>query len=434
MADNDEAPARAQAKERLRARRAAAGPAGPFLKEYPPNGVQPQVSAQKALVLFYRNGGHSVVTVTGTRHVDKRALARPHTVCEIALGTYQTPLEMELPAGRRHQFLQGRGGHPLDGRRSASGGRAGRDGHRQAAHRADPGTAARGHLDLPGARGGAGQPGHHPGVRGRTLERPGGRTRPERTAVRPAARRRPGDRAHERHPGRACLGRGDQGAPAAVQGHASGRGAGAAQLHAGGRTDGGQGLPGEDPAGGPRGREGARRPAVRHGGERSDPVQRRGDAGPQPPQPGAPGRGQRSHRFAAGPPLRPARPPRPGAGAVRRRTVHPGLGVGRPARPGPAPGRVSGGPLPGRPAGRRPRNRRAAGGPGTTAGTGRTSDGDDGTGGGDAPDDRGRGSHRNRGAGEPGQPAAPRDAGGPQDRSGPSRTGVGTGPTVPGNA
>ncbi len=106
MADNDEAPARAQAKERLRARRAAAGPAGPFLKEYPPNGVQPQVSAQKALVLFYRNGGHSVVTVTGTRHVDKRALARPHTVCEIALGTYQTPLEMELPAAGGTSFFK----------------------------------------------------------------------------------------------------------------------------------------------------------------------------------------------------------------------------------------------------------------------------------------------------------------------------------------
>ncbi|MEU6227214.1 hypothetical protein [Streptomyces sp. NPDC047042] len=93
MADNDEA-------------RDAAGPAGPFLTEYAPNGVQPQVSAQKALVLFYRNGGHSVVTVTGTRHVDKRALARPHTVCEIALGTYQTPLEMELPAAGGTSFFK----------------------------------------------------------------------------------------------------------------------------------------------------------------------------------------------------------------------------------------------------------------------------------------------------------------------------------------
>ncbi|MEH0420343.1 hypothetical protein [Streptomyces sp. B21-083] len=82
------------------------GPAGPFLTEYAPNGVQPQVSAQKALVLFYRNGGHSVVTVTGTRHVDKRALARPYNICEIALGTYQTTLEMELPAAGGTSFFK----------------------------------------------------------------------------------------------------------------------------------------------------------------------------------------------------------------------------------------------------------------------------------------------------------------------------------------
>ncbi|MFI1355217.1 hypothetical protein ACH4TV_16845 [Streptomyces sp. NPDC020898] len=85
-------------REGRRASDADRGPAGPFLKEYPPGGEQPQVSAQKALVRFYRSGGHSVITVTGTQHVGKRALARPYTVCEIALGTYQTTLEMELPA------------------------------------------------------------------------------------------------------------------------------------------------------------------------------------------------------------------------------------------------------------------------------------------------------------------------------------------------
>lgn len=108
MAENDEAQARAraQAKERLRARRAAAGPAGPFLKEYPPTSAQPPISAQTALVRFYRNGGYSVITVTGTRHVDKPVLARPHTVCEIALGTYQTPLEMELPAAGGTSFFK----------------------------------------------------------------------------------------------------------------------------------------------------------------------------------------------------------------------------------------------------------------------------------------------------------------------------------------
>ncbi|WP_371659854.1 CHAT domain-containing protein [Streptomyces sp. NBC_00280] len=104
--DEDEQ-ARARAKEQLEARRASApGPAGPFLKEYSPNGAQPQVSARTALVRFYRNGGYSVVTVTGTRHVDKPVLARPHTVCEIALGTYQTPLEMELPAAGSTSFFE----------------------------------------------------------------------------------------------------------------------------------------------------------------------------------------------------------------------------------------------------------------------------------------------------------------------------------------
>ncbi|WP_063794209.1 hypothetical protein [Streptomyces graminilatus] len=93
MADHDEATG-------------AANPTGPFLTEYAPNGVQPQVSAQKALVLFYRNGGHSVVTVRGTQHVDKRALARPYNICEIALGTYQTPLEMELPAAGGTSFFK----------------------------------------------------------------------------------------------------------------------------------------------------------------------------------------------------------------------------------------------------------------------------------------------------------------------------------------
>ncbi|WP_199816367.1 hypothetical protein [Streptomyces sp. NRRL S-1448] len=104
MAEDQDA--RAKARERLRARKAVAGPAGPFLREYVPTGGFPQVSAQKASVLFYRNGGYSVVTVSGVRHVDKRALARPYTVCEIALGTYVTRLQMELPAAGGTTFFK----------------------------------------------------------------------------------------------------------------------------------------------------------------------------------------------------------------------------------------------------------------------------------------------------------------------------------------
>ncbi|WP_208615784.1 hypothetical protein, partial [Streptomyces cellostaticus] len=86
---------------------AAAGvaPPGPFLKEYTPIGLPP-VSAQKASVVFYRNGGYSVITVSGVRHVDKRALARPYTVCEIAQGTYVSSLELELPAAGGTSFFK----------------------------------------------------------------------------------------------------------------------------------------------------------------------------------------------------------------------------------------------------------------------------------------------------------------------------------------
>ncbi|MFJ9011471.1 CHAT domain-containing protein [Streptomyces canus] len=50
-----------------------------------------------ASVVFYRNGGYSVVTAFGTQHVGKRIWHRPHIVREIALGTFSTPLRMELP-------------------------------------------------------------------------------------------------------------------------------------------------------------------------------------------------------------------------------------------------------------------------------------------------------------------------------------------------
>jgi CHAT domain-containing protein len=49
-------------------------------------------------VACYRNGGHSVITASEARHVDKPVLARPHTVCEIALGTHVTTIRVELPA------------------------------------------------------------------------------------------------------------------------------------------------------------------------------------------------------------------------------------------------------------------------------------------------------------------------------------------------
>ncbi|MGW2410116.1 hypothetical protein ACWCXK_37205 [Streptomyces sp. NPDC001739] len=85
---------------------AGPGPAGPFLREYTPTGPFRHTSARTASVLFYRNGGYSVATVRGIQHHDKRALARPHTICEIALGTFVTTLQLELPAAGGTTFFK----------------------------------------------------------------------------------------------------------------------------------------------------------------------------------------------------------------------------------------------------------------------------------------------------------------------------------------
>ncbi|MGA5002639.1 hypothetical protein ACPCB7_32005 [Streptomyces arboris] len=84
----------------------AAAPAGPFLREYAPTAPFRHTSARTTSVLFYRNGGYSVAGVSGVRHVDKRALARPHTICEIATGTFVTTLQMELPAAGGATFFK----------------------------------------------------------------------------------------------------------------------------------------------------------------------------------------------------------------------------------------------------------------------------------------------------------------------------------------
>ena len=106
MADNENV--RGQARQRLQAKRAAAdtGPKGPFLQENPPTGGLPRMSAEKTSVVFYRNGGYSMVTALGVRHVDRPLLARPYTVCEIVVGTFVTPLRIELPAAGSTAFFK----------------------------------------------------------------------------------------------------------------------------------------------------------------------------------------------------------------------------------------------------------------------------------------------------------------------------------------
>ncbi|MFE7333917.1 hypothetical protein [Streptomyces griseus] len=84
---------------------AASRPAGPFLREYTPTGSFRQGGARTTSVLFYRRG-YSVAGVSGVEHYDKPPLARPHTICEIAAGTYVTTLRMELPAAGGATFFK----------------------------------------------------------------------------------------------------------------------------------------------------------------------------------------------------------------------------------------------------------------------------------------------------------------------------------------
>ncbi|MFJ8634409.1 hypothetical protein [Streptomyces sp. NPDC093568] len=101
MAENDEAGADEAAGGE------SAAPTGPFLRDF--NTLAdgfPRVSPRSALVLFYRNGGYTVKRASGVQHVDKPVLARAHSICEIALGTYVTPLQMELPAAGATTFFK----------------------------------------------------------------------------------------------------------------------------------------------------------------------------------------------------------------------------------------------------------------------------------------------------------------------------------------
>ncbi|MFJ4365916.1 hypothetical protein ACIP4S_17350 [Streptomyces chartreusis] len=82
-------------------------PAGPFLRDFNPlTDGYPRVSPRSAVVQFYRNGGYTVKRAAGVQHVDRPMLARPHSICEIALGTYVTPLQMELPAAGGTTFFK----------------------------------------------------------------------------------------------------------------------------------------------------------------------------------------------------------------------------------------------------------------------------------------------------------------------------------------
>jgi hypothetical protein len=77
----------------------ATPPPGPFIRSYAAEGRFQHTDAERASVLFYPSGGYSVATVRGITHHGKRIYdRRPTSICEIALGTFESSLELSLPA------------------------------------------------------------------------------------------------------------------------------------------------------------------------------------------------------------------------------------------------------------------------------------------------------------------------------------------------
>ncbi|WP_133913724.1 hypothetical protein [Streptomyces sp. NBC_00582] len=84
--------------------------AGPFLRErlLRDRGFR-HAGVQVASVLFYQDGGCSVITAQGADHTDRRGRwARPTSVCEIARGRHVTAFDVELPALGAATFFETR--------------------------------------------------------------------------------------------------------------------------------------------------------------------------------------------------------------------------------------------------------------------------------------------------------------------------------------
>ncbi|WP_030955560.1 hypothetical protein [Streptomyces sp. NRRL S-481] len=81
---------------------------GPFVREFTPQGGYRHQHSQVASVLYYRNGGHSVVTVRGAEHHNKPLMGKPTSVCWVARGQHQVSFQLELPtSGDRSRFKAG---------------------------------------------------------------------------------------------------------------------------------------------------------------------------------------------------------------------------------------------------------------------------------------------------------------------------------------
>ncbi|MBJ6635273.1 hypothetical protein [Streptomyces sp. I5] len=84
--------------------------AGPFLRERAVQGRgYRHYSAQVASVLYYQDGGHSVITARGADHRDRLSRwSRPTTVCEVACGRHTTTFTLKLPAHGAATFFDTR--------------------------------------------------------------------------------------------------------------------------------------------------------------------------------------------------------------------------------------------------------------------------------------------------------------------------------------
>ncbi|MER7184985.1 hypothetical protein ABT404_36900 [Streptomyces hyaluromycini] len=81
---------------------------GPFVREFAPQAAYRHRNSQVASVLYYKNGGHSIITVRGAEHFNKPLMGKPTSVCWIARGQHQVSFQLALPTlGDRAQFRAG---------------------------------------------------------------------------------------------------------------------------------------------------------------------------------------------------------------------------------------------------------------------------------------------------------------------------------------
>ncbi|MEV7389514.1 hypothetical protein [Streptomyces sp. NPDC091215] len=81
---------------------------GPFIREFAPQATYRHRNSQVASVLYYKNGGYSVITVRGAEHHNKPLMGNPTSVCWIARGRHQVSFQLMLPThGDRSWFRAG---------------------------------------------------------------------------------------------------------------------------------------------------------------------------------------------------------------------------------------------------------------------------------------------------------------------------------------